>query len=173
MKLYVMRHGQTDWNISGLVQGHSDIPLNEVGEAQALSKKDYFNTLPVDLIITSPLKRAVRTAELISSDKNVPIVIDNAITERSMGELEGLNSGNIDYNLVNSSTENYQGVEAFSELCNRVHPFLEKLKNQDKNVLLVTHGGTSRAIEAYFRGTKDYREHFPRLKNCEIKEYTF
>jgi len=61
MKLYVVRHGQTDWNINGKIQGQKDIELNDTGILQARSLKEEFNKLDVDLIMCSPLKRAKRT----------------------------------------------------------------------------------------------------------------
>lgn len=76
MKLYVMRHGQTSWNVQGKIQGMTDIELNDVGIKQAEDKKEEFNKLDIDLIIASPLKRALKTAQIVSEDKKVDIIID-------------------------------------------------------------------------------------------------
>ena len=66
MKLYVMRHGQTDWNVLGKVQGITDVELNERGIEQAKQAKDKVNQYEIDLIVYSPLKRAKKTAEIVN-----------------------------------------------------------------------------------------------------------
>ena len=87
--IYIVRHGQTDWNLLGKVQGKQDISLNEKGREQAaLTKKDLDNK-EIDLIIVSPLKRALETAEIINKDRNIPMIIDYRIKERDFGEFEG------------------------------------------------------------------------------------
>ena len=61
MKLYVIRHGQTNWNLKGIIQGQKDIELNDKGINEARKAKDEFNSLKIDLIMCSPLKRAKET----------------------------------------------------------------------------------------------------------------
>ena len=64
MKVYVIRHGLTDWNLNGKIQGQKDIELNEIGIKQAKDAKDKFNSYNFDMIICSPLKRTKLTAKL-------------------------------------------------------------------------------------------------------------
>lgn len=71
MKIYVLRHGQTSWNVDRKIQGKQDIELNEVGIKQAYSAKGKFNKLNIDLIMCSPLKRTKQTADIINEDKNL------------------------------------------------------------------------------------------------------
>ena len=66
MKIYVMRHGQTDWNLAGKAQGRTDIELNDTGIEQAKQTKKQIDNYKIDLIICSPLKRARKTAEIIN-----------------------------------------------------------------------------------------------------------
>ena len=66
MKIYVVRHGQTNWNVKGKIQGKSDIELNEKGIEQAKELKELIKNYDINLIISSPLKRAKQTAEIIN-----------------------------------------------------------------------------------------------------------
>ena len=81
MKIYTVRHGQTEWNKKGLYQGKTDVPLNEEGKKQAMLVKEKLKDKKIDLIISSPLKRAKETAEIIS-DFKIKIITDSLIVER-------------------------------------------------------------------------------------------
>jgi broad specificity phosphatase PhoE len=87
---YFLRHGQTAWNVEGRFQGHSDIPLNEVGLAQARDAAKILARCPIDLIVASPLIRARRTAEVVSEALDRPLLLDDELKERHFGALEGL-----------------------------------------------------------------------------------
>lgn len=69
MEICLVRHGETDWNKVGKIQGHTDIELNENGIRQAYACAEYLNNAPFELIITSPLKRAKQTAEIIAEKR--------------------------------------------------------------------------------------------------------
>ena len=73
MILYLIRHGQTDWNKGRKLQGRTDIPINENGRAVAELTREGFKEIPFDMAFTSPLKRARETAEIILAGRNVPI----------------------------------------------------------------------------------------------------
>lgn len=84
--IYIVRHGQTNWNKEGRYAGRKNIPLNEEGILQAKQLKEKLKNIKFDIVITSPLKRAIQTAQEITNQK---IIIDERIIERSNGELEG------------------------------------------------------------------------------------
>ena len=84
--IYVVRHGQTDWNLEGRFQGRIDIPLNEKGKSQAKKTKEKLEGIKFDKVFSSPLKRALETAKIITDE---PIDIDDRIIERCNGQLEG------------------------------------------------------------------------------------
>ena len=86
MKIYVLRHGQTSWNVNGKIQGKQDTELNKVGIRQAYEAKEKFNMLNIDLIMCSPLKRTRKTAEIINEDKNLNIIYKEELMERDLGE---------------------------------------------------------------------------------------
>ena len=90
MKVFITRHGQTEWNSLGRLQGRKDIELNEVGKEQALITGEKIKDEKIDIIITSPLKRARETAEIINKQFNVEIVEDDRLMERCYGDFEGI-----------------------------------------------------------------------------------
>ena len=176
--IYVVRHGQTDWNLEHKLQGSSDIPLNKKGIEQAEEVAVKLSNEPIDLIICSPLLRAKQTAEVINRNRNIPISFDSSISERDYGEYEGKNSA--DYNLADFwnyySNSKYQGVENIKDFFKRVYDFLDRQakEQQEKNILLVAHGGISIATYCYFNGIPENGEVLKLgLKNCEISKYKF
>lgn len=176
MKIYIMRHGQTEWNVKKIIQGQKDIPLNKKGIEQAKNVINEFNDYGFDLIISSPLKRTKQTAEILNI-KNIPIIYDERLIERGLGELEGTSfslEGNDIYNVkLNLKIKN---IEPVIDLFNRINELMEDIKRNyfNKKVLLITHSGTARAIESYFLGLSNNGDMAPEtLKNCEIREYEF
>ena len=89
MKLYIIRHGQTDWNRARRLQGRTDIPLNEWGRRVAELTREGLKDVAFDMAFTSPLIRAKETAEIILGDRNVPIIEDERIIEVNFGAYEG------------------------------------------------------------------------------------
>lgn len=160
MKLYVVRHGQTDWNVNGKIQGQKDVELNSTGIAQANSIRDKFNKLDIDLIMCSPLKRAQKTAEIINQDRNLKIIYRDELIERGLGDFEGKDcetERDEIYNYYKNDKE--MNIEPIVDLCGRINKLLDEIKeNYSTNkIILVTHSGTARAIEAYFYGIDSER----------------
>jgi broad specificity phosphatase PhoE len=84
-----VRHGVTDWNREGRFQGRTDVPLNDEGVAQAHSAARRLQGVPVDIIVSSPLIRAIKTAEIIAAGASKPVSIDVDLIECDFGSLEG------------------------------------------------------------------------------------
>ena len=84
-----LRHGQTDWNAQGRIQGHTDMPLNETGLAQARAAAERLVDQSIDAIVSSPLIRARRTAEIVAERLRLPLRLDPELMERSFGRFEG------------------------------------------------------------------------------------
>lgn len=177
MKIYVVRHGETDWNKKGFYQGNTDIPLNEEGKRQALVVKEKLKNIKIDLIISSPLRRAKETAQIISNGE-IKLITDSLIVERELGEYEGSHVNDKGYNAslywdykLNS---NEKQVEPLKDLLNRAQIFIEDIKQKydDKTLLIVSHGATIRAINYIINGyTED--EDFLKfdVRNCSLFEY--
>ena len=89
MILYVIRHGETAWNKVRRLQGQTDIPLAEEGIRLAKETGIGMKDIPIDLVISSPLQRALQTAECITEGRNIPILTDERIQEISFGDWEG------------------------------------------------------------------------------------
>ena len=87
--LYLMRHGQTDWNIVHKLQGRTDIPLNENGRQMAKEACQKYQDINIDKCFCSPLQRARETAELMLEGRNISIELDDRLQEMSFGTFEG------------------------------------------------------------------------------------
>ncbi len=177
MDIYVLRHGQTDYNVMNLFQGQTDIPLNKTGKEQAREISKKFENIKVDAILVSPLTRAKETATSISEITKAPITIEEGLIERSFGDMEG-NSNREDCNIkmLLDYDKNYNicNVEPIQELFKRVYLCMDRIieKYKNKNIILVTHAGIAQAIECYFNGIPENKDILSlALKNCEVRKY--
>lgn len=182
MKIYVVRHGQTDYNVKKLFLGHLDIPLNEKGILQAKETAQKFKNVKIDYILVSPLQRTIQTAEYINEVTKTKLIIENRLIERSFGNMEGRANTpewNIEMMLDYNKNYAYENVEPIKSLFKRVYDFLDDITQRysDKQILLVTHGGVSQPIDCYFNGMPEEMtfNSFEKitLKNCEIKKYIY
>lgn len=89
MELYLVRHGKTDWNAQGKLQGNIDIHLNEEGRQSAIELGEKLKEIDFDRIYSSPLSRALETAQLICENRQIPIFTDERLREISFGVCEG------------------------------------------------------------------------------------
>jgi uncharacterized phosphatase len=187
MEILITRHGQTDWNTLGKLQGQTDIELNEVGINQAKETAKLIENEQIDLIITSPLNRARKTAELINKNINAPIIEDARLMERRYGKLEGFTkerreklkeeNPEIDFLWNYNKNVDFKNVETMHDFCKRIYEFLNETvkKYEDKKVLLVTHGGVSVPIQYYFMKIPLEklvdRQNIKGLGNCEVIKF--
>ena len=174
MKVYVVRHGRTDWNDKGLTQGKSNVPINEKGITQAMEAKDKLKNVTFDVCISSPLKRTLQTAKIITNGK-CNIITSDLLLERDMGDFEGKNHALYSKHNYWDYKENsgYNDVEPVKDLLKRTKTFIDELKNENyENVLIVSHAATIRAInyniEGYDENT-NFLEFKP--KNGEVYQY--
>lgn len=177
MKIYVTRHGQTDYNKKRMMQGRSDIPLNEVGIAQATARRKMLGDIKFDAVYSSPLIRAVKTAQIIGNVSEEEIIKDERIIEANFGKYELMNyyGTGIPMMLYWSFPELFKapkGVETIQEMIDRTSSFLKELEQKDyENVLVACHGGIIRPIRGYLEHKKSGIIWRPRPKNCEIFVY--
>ena len=176
MKIYFVRHGQTDWNIQNRLQGSVDIPLHATGINQAHTLADKLHYTHFDLINSSPLSRALHTANIINENRNIPLMTETSLLERSFGCLEGIKGNEYDKNLFWDYTKNYQykDVGPIQNFFNRIYKYLDFLIKTypDKSVLLVSHNGVNIATNCFFNGFPDDMNllHI-KLDNCSFVEY--
>jgi broad specificity phosphatase PhoE len=171
----------------GKLQGRKDIELNEVGQEQAEMTRNKLKNEKIDLIISSSLKRAKQTAEIINKEFNVDILEEERLVERGYGDFEGITKIELkEMKKKDSRIEdacNYiknisiYNMETMQDLCKRIYDFLDEIthKYKDKNILLVTHGSASIPIKCYFmkyplENLVD-REKIKGLENCEVVKY--
>jgi probable phosphoglycerate mutase len=176
--LYVIRHGQTDWNVEHRIQGKQpNIPLNANGRRQAQELAPRIADLSIDVCFCSPLQRAVETAKILYGGE---IIFDDRLAERGYGVLEGQIAGNTvgggtvtdAWNIKNQMPVPFEGI---TELMTRVKGFIDDTlkKYSGKNVLVVTHGGVVRVMRAVFDGIPESGDLYdlPKTENCEILCY--
>ena len=171
--LYIVRHGETDWNKERKVQGHSDIPLNEYGRHLAEETAEGLKDVCFALAYTSPLKRAEETAKILLRDRKTPLIIDRRIKELGFGDYEGMccsgkekDVRSMEFNKFFKDTANYipkgEG-ETIQQLYKRIGSFLAEICTrtdlEGKNILVSTHGAAMTALLNIIR------------KNTEIKEF--
>jgi broad specificity phosphatase PhoE len=165
--LFIVRHGETDWNRKKLLQGSTDIPLNETGKSQARVLQKQFETITFDAVYSSDLMRAKETAEIISYGTNLQVVTSPDLRERSWGNHEGQNFDDLklkygqafhpvieefDFDIQKLHPELTQ-VESYSQAINRVIPYLMNIQTEfkGKSVLVVSHGGILKGLLLYLK----------------------
>ena len=160
MIIYLMRHGQTDWNIRHLFQGRTDIPLNENGRYVAELTRDGLKDVKFDVAFCSPLCRAKETAQIVLEGRDTELVIDERIIEMGFGEFEGTNMRVKDENLEvffkhPDQYRDTKGVEPFEDVVARADSFWNDLiqnpKYKESTILVATHGATLRGLMCAFQ----------------------
>ena len=176
MKLYLVRHGETDWNLQHKMQGQVDVPLNSTGLKQAEKLRDTLRNYDFDVCYCSPLKRAVKTSEIATSGR-VKIIFDDNLKERSYGRLEGTDSERWSIDDFNQQLNTSQdGIEPIKDLLARAKKVLDRLKVEnppDAKVLVVGHGTMFKALHFVIVGYDDNTDFssFEIIKNGEIDAY--
>lgn len=175
-KLYVTRHGLTEYNANELVCGASDIALTSEGlqQAEEMAKKAYaFGD--IERIIASPMLRAKQTAQAVANLLNLPIETDERLREWNYGSFEGKSRLTDGFYQAKQEfgCKMPDGGESVFQLVYRTYSLLEELKSCPDNTILVCHGGVARVIDSYFHDmtTERFMNFF--LGNCEIKIYKY
>ncbi len=181
MKLYIARHGLTDWNVQHRAQGRSDIPLNDVGIKQAQELYMKIKDIKFNAVYASPLKRAAKTAE-IATDGQYKILFDARLMERSFGEFEGqevnswvtLTGYDIGDLKLNANIGN---IEPVKNVLTRTKSVLNDIKSKhmdDDKILIVAHGQVVRGLHHNITGyTDDTNWWSVKYGNAEVREYCF
>lgn len=157
IKLYLVRHGETDCNLKGIIQ-NDDATLNETGIKQANIVKEKLNAIDYDIIISSPYTRARQTANIINI-KNIPIIYDDMLKERDMGELKEKSMSYNSYNRISywdyELNLSNRGIESIQSLFKRVECFIDYIKKNynNKTVVVVSHSAIIRVINHVINNT--------------------
>lgn len=175
MKLIFVRHGETEWNRKGILQGSRDLPLNEAGLAQAHQTASLLTASRIDRVVSSPLLRARQTAQVIAGGRGLAVETDERICERYFGAKEGKPMVRGEFNTWWApGSPGKDGMEPADQFYKRVFSCLDDLRSryQNETVLMTAHGGVSIAVHCYYRGfPEDVRELAQFAPNAAAIEY--
>lgn len=150
MRIYLVRHGETELNQKKCYYGHMDVGLSEKGVKQAKAIGAFFQNRSFDVVVSSPLIRAVKTAEYILGGREQKIVVDERLSEQNFGIFEGFTYEQLlerypdEFQSWNQDFSGYRipGGESFSDVRDRIDNYLKELIGRDGTMLLVAHKGT-------------------------------
>lgn len=177
MRIYFTRHGETEYNSSNRICGITDIMLTEKGveQAEQLAQKIGSEHRDIDMIICSPMKRAMATAAPISRVLGIDIITDERLREWDYGSFEGKDRYTEGFapSKLEFGCRMPDGGESVFDVVNRVYGLIDEIRevHKGKNILLVCHGGVCRVIETYYRNmtVKEFSEFF--MGNCELRYF--
>lgn len=183
MKIYVVRHGETDWNKVKRLQGRSNTHLNEIGRSLAKITGEALKEIPFTKCYSSPLSRAYETAQLVLGERDIPIIPEERLAEISFGIYEGMISAKDGYEIPDpdfsyffTAPEKYhhpEGGESIESLCKRTTEFLRELVEnpdlEEETILISTHGAAERGFLSSLQ-MKDISEFWSGgvYKNCSV-----
>src|SRR5260370_36403871 len=155
--LLLVRHGETNWNAEGKLQGHTAQPLNAYGRRQAQTLADRFASETIDALYASDLSRARETAEILGAKLGLAVAVDPDLREKNWGNWEGLTSEerlHVVYEGETSEEHRGRTLRAVQRIVER-HP--------GERIVVVTHGGSLRRLQAFVSGFAS-----PVIENCAV-----
>jgi len=172
-KIWLVRHGQTEWNRLKRIQGTGDIELNEIGLQQSEQVANYLKGEVFSAIVSSPLKRAVETAKIIQkkNKQSPPLETDKDLVERDYGKISGLTYE--ERAQLPPSVDNY-GVETLEELARRAADVLDRLEKRyrGEQLLAVSHGGFIKTLISNSVNSMGDRSKMV-IDNCSITKLAY
>jgi len=181
MKIYLVRHGETEWNKEYRLQGQADTRLNDYGRELAQITAEALKDIPFDVIYHSPLNRAEETAVILKKSRTIDIIADERIKEMSFGTAEGCHILSIKnnpedpmYNFLKHPGDYIppENGERFEDVAARSAEFMKEtilpLEGKYQNVLIVAHGAVNRTILNAIAGIPVSDFWNIRLKNCAV-----
>lgn len=184
--LAIVRHGVSKANDEGVITGHMDTPLTELGRQQARQAAELLKDIPFNSAYSSTLQRAAHTLdELVAAlNLHVPIVLHDDLRERSWGTLEGKRKDNLDNDFTEEEKIVWQTWgsrppqgESYEEVYDRMVSYFNahilRELNSGKNVVLAGHNGSLKTLQCYLEGIPLSDIHTLQLENAEAKVYRF
>ena len=175
MRLIVVRHGETEENRVGIIQGHLHGVLSKLGKEQAERLAGRLREEKIDLIISSDLARALDTAKIVAKHHDCELVLDERLRERFLGRFQGRTKESIGIpkNRLIADYINGEDAEAEDLFFARAGALVESVKaRSEENILLVGHNGICKAVIGNLLGVRDLKE-IVGLKNTSVSEYVF
>jgi len=176
MVIYVARHAETDTNRTSIICGNDDsFSINANGLKQSYQLAETMLGKGVDLIVCSPMKRALETAACLAERLDIEIIIDKRLRERNHGSFEGKSQDDPEFLIVkNQFAMRMNGGESIFDVAHRIYSSIDAIRKNyaDKTVLIISHGGTiGRAIESYFNDLSNNEFVATFITNCELRKY--
>lgn len=180
-----VRHGETDANREGILQGSMDVPLNVIGIRQAEAAAEYLKNIHFDAAFASPLKRAAQTAEIVTVANSEPVALElnDALREWCCGKIDGLKWEDIHASYAKEARSfcfeqidtQMPGGESGWEFQHRVENFIRELADRfpGKRVLLVSHGGVLQRIFRLVAGVVSEGNMIPLAGNASLSSFIF
>jgi len=179
--ILLARHGETDWNRENRYQGHADPPLNQTGRAQAAELAAALAAEPLAAIYSSPLRRALETAEILAVPHGLEPVTVDALREVDVGSWEGLTRAEIEQRFPEQFARwldyqaGWEDGESYEEMGRRVIAGLLELAaaHEGERILAVSHGGPVRGVYALADGIthSEARRRGPVVANAFVAEF--
>lgn len=178
--IYIVRHGETESNRKGIFRGRLDIPLSKTGEKQAKDLRKYFKDKPVDIVFTSPLSRAVKTAEIAFPENE--IIKEESINNLDMGLWKGIEKDEFKKRspkLWKTWIENPEKItfpkgESIADVYIRAGNFLNTIKDtKEKSIVVVSHRSVNKIMLAACIGLKENYFWKFHLDNCSVSIILF
>jgi uncharacterized phosphatase len=176
--IYLARHGESDWNAANRFQGHSDRPLTDHGREQAKALADLVAAESVEAIYASPLSRALETARIVAARTGLAVVADEGLREVDTGSWSGLSRAEVQecypegFQRWITGGAGWEDGESYEEMAERVLAAVNRIAaaHPGGRVLLVSHGGPIRAIQAASDGMaiSEYRRLRPVEPNARL-----
>lgn len=178
-KVYLTRHGETEWNTQHKFQGHGNSELTDKGILGAELLANRIEEIDIDCIAASPLKRAYETAKILKGKRDIELITHQGLKEINVGDFEGMSYADIkreSTELINFIEEDpfnnpYPNGENLMEFYNRVKSAFFELveKYRNKTILIVAHGGTIKCIETLSREFEIDKDWIGKaVKNCSL-----
>jgi broad specificity phosphatase PhoE len=181
--IFLARHGESDWNAANRFQGHSDRPLTDLGREQAQALAELVAAENVEAIYSSPLKRALDTARIVAARSGLEVIEDEDLREVDTGSWSGLSRAEVQerypegFERWTSGGAGWEDGESYEEMADRTLQALRKITDGHPGgrVLIVSHGGPIRAIQAAANGMdiNAYRRLQPVEPNARLTAVTF
>lgn len=174
MKVYVTRHGESETNSQNLCCGRWDVDLTEEGIRQAGELSDKLADCELDAIISSPLKRARKTAEIIAKPHGLDVIVDDRLTEMDYGIFEGGLRTAPEFRTARIQfVKRIPNGESNFQVAQRIYNAMDDIKkrHQNQTILLVGHAGICRMIGAYLTDMSDEEFCNFRSPNCDLNVY--
>jgi len=179
--IMLVRHGETDWNVEEIFRGQMDVPLNETGTSQAKLLAEYLKDIQIEAIYSSPLKRALRTAEIIAGYHRVKVEISDGLTDFNYGEWQGLSRETVKERYpgfydawLNNQLVKVPGGESLDNVRARSLSLVKQVVAKYKGIVaLVSHRVTNKVLICALLGLDNSHFWNIKLDNCGVTTFLY